>query len=80
MTWIETLPLAAPEFKGALGGGALHLSPDGRFLYMSNRGDANEIAYYSVDAKTGRLTYAGRQSTLGKTPREFAIDPSGKWL
>lgn len=80
LTWIETLPLAAPEFKGALGGGALHLSPDGRFLYVSNRGDANEIAYYSVDAKTGRLTYAGRQSTLGKTPREFAIDPSGKWL
>jgi 6-phosphogluconolactonase (cycloisomerase 2 family) len=60
--------------------GALHLSPDGRFLYTTNRGDANEIVIYAVDPGNGHLTLAGRQPTLGKTPREFAIEPGGRWL
>lgn len=76
----QTLALAAPGFKGKQGGGALHLSPDGRFLYVSNRGDANEIVIFAVDAHDGTLKLVGRQSTLGRTPREFAIDPTGHWL
>ncbi|KGV71783.1 lactonase, 7-bladed beta-propeller family protein [Burkholderia pseudomallei MSHR3951] len=77
---IETVPMTAPGFAGKVGGGALHLSPDGRFLYATNRGDANDIVIYAVNAADGKLTLVGRQSSLGKTPREFAIDPSGKWL
>ncbi|PXW22713.1 lactonase family protein [Paraburkholderia caballeronis] len=73
-------PLAEPGFKGAVGGSALHLSPDGRFLYVSNRGDANDISIFAVDADSGRLKRVGRQSSLGKSPREFAIDPTGRWL
>ena len=72
--------LAPPGFKGAVGAAALHLSPDGRFLYVSNRGDANDISIFAVDAGSGRLTRVGRQSSLGKSPREFAIDPTGRWL
>lgn len=72
--------LAQPGFKGAVGAAALHLSPDGRFLYVSNRGDANDISIFAVDAASGRLTRVGRQSTLGRSPREFAIDPTGRWL
>lgn len=72
--------LAAPEFKGKVGAGAIHLSPDGKFLYATNRGDANEIVIFSVDAYDGLLKLVGRQSTLGRTPREFAIDPTGRWL
>ena len=77
---VQTLPLAARGFKGKQGAAALHLSPDGRFLYVSNRGDANEIVIFAVDARDGTLTLVGRQSTLGRTPREFAIDPTGHWL
>ncbi|WP_256701785.1 lactonase family protein [Burkholderia sp. SRS-W-2-2016] len=77
---VQSLPLSPAGFKGAVGAAAIHLSPDGRFLYASNRGDANEIVIFSVDSSNGHLKQIGRQSTLGKSPREFAIDPTGHWL
>ncbi len=77
---VQTVPLTEPGFKGEVGAAALHLSPDGRFLYASNRGDANEIVIFAVDAANGHLKLVGRQSSLGKSPREFAIDPTGQWL
>jgi 6-phosphogluconolactonase len=77
---LQVLPLTAPGFKGAVGGSAIHLSPDGRFLYATNRGDANDIVIFSVDQANGHLKLVGRQSSLGKSPREFAIDPTGNWL
>lgn len=80
LTPIETVSMIAPGFKGKVGGGAIHVSPDGRFLYVSNRGDANEIVIYAVNQADGRLKTVGRQSSLGRTPREFLIDPTGKWL
>jgi 6-phosphogluconolactonase len=54
-------------------------SPDGKFVYGSNRGH-DTIAIFSVDAATGRLTAVGHEPTQGKTPRNFAIDPSGAFL
>jgi 6-phosphogluconolactonase (cycloisomerase 2 family) len=72
--------MTQPGFKGKIGGGAIHMSPDGRFLYATNRGDANEILTYAVNPSDGHLKLLGRHSTLGKTPREFAIDPTGRWL
>ncbi|HEY1997481.1 lactonase family protein [Paraburkholderia sp.] len=80
LTLVQALPLATPGFKGQVGAAAIHLSPDGRFLYASNRGDANEIVIFSVDPANGHLKLVGRQSSLGKSPREFAIDPTGQWL
>ena len=77
---LQILRLAAPGFRGKIGAGAIHLSPDGKFLYATNRGDANEIVIFSVDPRDGLLKLVGRQSTLGRTPREFAIDPTGRWL
>ena len=35
---------------------------------------------YAVNPADGRLKTVGRQSSLGRTPREFLIDPTGKWL
>ncbi|WP_420958480.1 lactonase family protein [Burkholderia gladioli] len=80
LSHLQNVKLSAPDFHGQEGGGALHLSPDGRFLYATNRGDANEIVAFRIDAANGKLAFASRQSTLGKTPREFLIDPTGKWL
>jgi 6-phosphogluconolactonase len=69
-----------PEgFTGKVGAADIHTSPDGKFLYASNRGEANDIAIYAI-GKDGKLTYAGRQSSLGSAPRNFAIDPSGNFL
>ncbi|MEL6721349.1 MAG: beta-propeller fold lactonase family protein, partial [Bacteroidota bacterium] len=57
----------------------IHLHPNGRFLYGSNRGH-NSIAMYSVDAETGKLTILGMESTRGGFPRNFNISPNGKLL
>ena len=76
---IQSLTMLADGFKGKVGAADIHTSPDGRFLYASNRGEANEIVIYAVE-KDGKLKFAGRQSTLGSTPRNFAIDPSGNYL
>jgi 6-phosphogluconolactonase len=80
LTLVQTLPMTKPGFKGQVGAAAIHVSPDGRFVYASNRGDANEIVIYAVDPANGHLHEVGRQSSLGKAPREFSIDPSGRWL
>ena len=79
LTLKQTIRMVADDFKGKVGAADIHVSPDGRFLYASNRGDANNIAIYSID-KTGKLVLVGTQSTLGQTPRNFAIDPSGNFL
>ena len=74
---ISTLPAGDTSFAGSAD---IHISPDGKFLYASNRGDVNSMVVYRVNKKDGKLTLIGHQSTLGKTPRNFSIDPSGKFL
>src|SRR6185437_12429187 len=70
-----------PEgYHGDIGSADIHISPDGRFLYASNRGDADNLAIFAIDAATGKLRVVGFQSTMGKTPRNFMIDPTGHWL
>ena len=56
----------------------LHLTPDERYLYASNRG-TDTIALFRV-GQDGSLTAAGWTDCGGKTPRSFAIDPSGRYL
>lgn len=53
--------------------------PSGAFVYGSNRGDDN-IAVFSVDPSTGRLTLVEHESSQGMRPRNVAIDPSGTLL
>jgi 6-phosphogluconolactonase len=48
-------------------------------LYGSNRGH-NSIVVYSIAPSTGKLTYVENASTQGGVPRNFGIDPTGKWL
>jgi 6-phosphogluconolactonase len=74
---ISTMPAGDTSFAGSAD---IHVSPDGKFLYASNRGDANTIAVYRISDKKGTLTLLGHQSTLGKTPRNFSLDPGGKFL
>jgi 6-phosphogluconolactonase len=73
---ITTLPA---EFSGQSTAAEVAVSPDGRFLYGSNRGD-DSLAVFQIDAASGALARAGHVPTGGRTPRHFAIDPSGRWL
>lgn len=63
--------------KGAAG--ALHLSGDGRFLYVSNRGAVNQLVVFAVD-EYGDLKEIQRRSVEGDHPREFALDPTGRFV
>src|SRR5690606_37079238 len=80
LTQIQQIPLTAPGFTGQSGAAEVRISPDGQFLYASNRGEANELTIYAIDPRSGELRIAGRQSTLGKTPRNFLITPEGNFL
>jgi 6-phosphogluconolactonase len=56
----------------------IHVTPDGRFLYASER-TSNTLAAYKIDAATGKLTTVGSVPTE-KQPRGFNIDPSSRYL
>ncbi|MGP1679246.1 MAG: lactonase family protein [Burkholderiales bacterium] len=56
----------------------IHLRPDGRFLYISER-TSSTLAAFSVNGETGKLTYLASTPTETQ-PRGFAIDPSGSFL
>jgi 6-phosphogluconolactonase len=76
---IQSLSTLPAEFKDKNSTAETQFSPDGRFVYVSNRGH-DSIAVFSVDEKTGRLTARGHVVTGGKTPRHFGIDPTGAYL
>ncbi|VVO57380.1 lactonase family protein [Pseudomonas fluorescens] len=59
---------------------ALHASADGKFLYVSNRGTANQLLVFAIDPATGHLKELQRRSVEGDHPREFSLDPSGKFV
>lgn len=68
------------DFDGAVGSADIHVSPDGKFLYCSNRGESNTIGILSINKTNGQLEWIDHQSTLGKTPRNFNFDPTGNFL
>lgn len=59
----------------------IHISPDGRFLYASNRGGGQDIiAIYEIDTESGELSVVGHESTRGGHPRNFMVDEQGEYL
>jgi 6-phosphogluconolactonase len=79
MSRIETESSLPSGFTGSNTGADVHVSPDGRFVYSSNRGH-NSIAIFSIDQAMGSITLVTHQPTGGNTPRNFHIDPSGTFL
>jgi len=57
----------------------IHVSPDGKFLYGSNRGHES-IVIFSIDQSTGLLTLVGHEDVGGSIPRSFGITPDGNFL
>jgi 6-phosphogluconolactonase len=76
---IQETGTTAKDFEGRIDAADIHVSPDGRFLYETNRGDANTISAFAIQAD-GKLSFIETISTLGKGPRNFVIDPTGKYL
>jgi len=80
LTQTQLVDFAAGQPVSDKAGAALHASSDGKFLYVSNRGTANQIIVFGVDPVTAHLTELQRRSVEGDHPREFSLDPSGKFL
>ena len=76
----QTISAVPEDYKGGFSGADIHVSPDGKFLYASNRGELNNLVIYKIDQSTGVLSIVGYQPTLGTKPRNFNFDPSGDFL
>jgi 6-phosphogluconolactonase len=75
-----TVKTIAPDFPADKNTAAeLAISPDGLFLYASNRGE-DTLVVFSIRPKDGLLTLVQRIACGGKTPRHFTLDPTAQWL
>jgi 6-phosphogluconolactonase len=81
VTKLQTLATHPDDFKGQPGSADIHLSPDGKNLYVSNRGSENNITKLEV-LENGLLNTKNIHyfSTKGSKPRNFTISNDGKWL
>ena len=73
---VTTLPA---DFTGLSTCAELEIHPNGKFLYGSNRGH-DSLAVFAIDQANGRLTPVEHVSSGGKTPRNFAFDPTAQWI
>jgi 6-phosphogluconolactonase len=79
LTTKHTVPTLPKNFKGENRGAEVAIDANGRFLYVSNRGE-DSLSVYAINAADGTLSFQQRVPSGGKTPRHFAIDPTGNWL
>ena len=75
----QTVKNLPDDYTGRKWSADIHISPDGKFLYGSNRAHES-LGIFSINQKTGQLTLVGHQPVNGKTPRNFAIDPTGNFV
>ncbi|WP_228451656.1 lactonase family protein [Chryseobacterium sp. SN22] len=79
LDYLQRIDTHSEKYREDFESSDVHVSPDGRFLYASNRGNENNIAIFSI-RDDGTLKTVGYQSTKGKHPRVFNLDPEGKFL
>jgi len=80
LTQRQMLDLAANGSKEKKAAAALHASKDGQYLYVSNRGTANQLLVFAIDPANGQLKEIQRRSVEGDHPREFSLDPSNRYV
>jgi len=76
---IETVAAIPGDYKKPNTCADIHISNDGRFLYVSNRG-LNSIAIFSVNQESGKLTMIAQEQTKGENPRNFTLSPDENYL
>jgi 6-phosphogluconolactonase len=79
LTTIQTVPTLPASYNGDNACADIHISPDGRFVYGSNRGH-DSIVVYAIDPVDGSLSFVEHASTLGQHPRGFTISPDGRFV
>src|SRR5205085_2884311 len=79
LTEIQTITTLPEGFTGETWTADVQVDHSGKFLFGSNRGH-DSIAVFAIDPKTGKLTSLGQTPTQGKIPRNFGLDPTGKFL
>jgi 6-phosphogluconolactonase len=79
LTFVSEAPLRGATFPEDSSGAELAVDRSGRFLYASHRGE-NTLLVFSIDAKSGSLTFVQRIGCGGKNPRHFTLDSSEKWV
>ena len=79
LTALQSIPTLPADFKGESICAEIRVSPDGRFVYGSNRGH-DSLVVYARDPATGQLSLVEIVSSGGKHPRNFNLTPDGHWL
>jgi 6-phosphogluconolactonase len=74
---IQRVSMLPDDFDDSNTAADIHVSPDGKFLYASNRGH-DSIVIFAIDEFTGELSLTGHESAIGQHPRNFMIDKSGE--
>lgn len=74
----KTYPTIPADFSGTNTSSAIHLHPNGKFVYVSNRGH-NSVTGFQIKSG-GELEMVDQQTKSIATPRDFNIDPSGKFM
>jgi 6-phosphogluconolactonase len=75
----QMIPTVPDSYTGDNSGAEIAVSPDGRFVFVSNRGHES-IGTFEVDQQSGRLSARSWEPTQGLTPRYFTLTPDGKRL
>lgn len=76
---VQTIPTIPSGYTQRNSPADVHVHPNGRFVYSSNRGH-NSLAIFRIDEATGRMTPIDIVPTQGATPRAFRFDPSGRYI
>lgn len=79
LTEIQTISTLPEGYEEVSYCADIHVSPDGKFVYGSNRGH-DSIVVYAVDAASGKLELVEHVSTLGGHPRNFALSPDARFV
>ncbi len=79
MTPMQVMPTLPPDFTGYSTTSEIAVTPDGRFIYGSNRGH-HSVTIFAANPADGLLSVVGWQSTQGSGPRFIGLDPSGLFL
>ncbi len=79
LTLVDHIELLPADYHGPTRGCDTVITRDGRFVYFANRDD-NFLYAFRADAKTGSLTPMKRSNCGGKTPRNFTLDPTERWM
>ncbi len=79
LTLVSRIDLLPADYHGPTRGCDTVITRDGRFVYFANR-DNNFLYSFKCDPKSGALTPMVRSNCGGKTPRNFTLDPTERWM